>query len=327
MKKSLLAVVAALAMAGCSQNDLVDEIDNGGQISKAEIKFSSVVNKVSRATPLTSSDQLTSFQVYGYTTGTQDFGTGTATSYLSDKITYSDGWNGTKTYYWPLTDKLSFFAYSSSQEDLSFTEASGTGYPSFSYTVAGTDTQEDLLVAQNLNNSKPAGNSAITLNFSHALTQVNFAVQLPNDDYYYKINNITLEGIKDEGTYTYAASNAQWTGDDTTLASYVYAGVYSIVQGKGNPVEYGTGNNALLLLPQTLGESAKISVEYIVTKDANGTTGKVYEGTQSVSLANKTWEVGKNIKYTLALQPDGVITYSANIGNWETAAPSPVNPN
>ena len=43
MKKSLLAVVAALAMAGCSQNDLVDEIDNGGQISKAEIGFSSIV--------------------------------------------------------------------------------------------------------------------------------------------------------------------------------------------------------------------------------------------------------------------------------------------
>lgn len=86
MKKNLLTVVAVLAMAGCSQNDLVDEIDNGGQTSKAEIRFKSIVGKGSRATALTEAD-FTSFQVHAYKSA-DAFGTSTSltSEYLNDEI-------------------------------------------------------------------------------------------------------------------------------------------------------------------------------------------------------------------------------------------------
>ena len=65
MKKILLAVTAALAITGCSQNE---EFENEGQ--KKAINFESVVNNVTRATEVTTNElKNQGFPVYAYNTG------------------------------------------------------------------------------------------------------------------------------------------------------------------------------------------------------------------------------------------------------------------
>lgn len=103
MKKILLAVTAALAITGCSQNE---EFEAPSQ--KAEINFNTAVT---RATELdTDGLENSGFQVYAYNTKAEE---------MSATVTLSTPWiNGSATcsdskwtvsggpYYWPLAENL-----------------------------------------------------------------------------------------------------------------------------------------------------------------------------------------------------------------------------
>ena len=109
MKKILFAAVAALAITGCSQNE---EIEKAAKT--AEIGFNSVVSKTTRATSVNLDVLKTNgFTVYAYNTGNDVMGTGTLAKNIMDKepIAWNgtDSWLGSKTYYWPNSDKIQFF--------------------------------------------------------------------------------------------------------------------------------------------------------------------------------------------------------------------------
>ena len=89
MKKILLAAVAALAIVGCSQNE---EIEKAGE--KAEINFSSIVGKSTRATEVTLDKLKTNgFYVYAYNTGELALGAGTLDKSLmeNEKVSWDTG--------------------------------------------------------------------------------------------------------------------------------------------------------------------------------------------------------------------------------------------
>lgn len=187
MKKSLLAVVAALAMAGCSQNDLVDEIDNGG---KTPINFNSVVRKGSRAVSTTTAT-FDNFTVYAYSSSAAYDGNA-ASFFFTDDISYTTSWAGKQTIYWPETGNVHFFAYSP-KSAATYAPSTGdlTAYPTLQYTV--TADQVDLLAANAINKTKTVNGAAgVSLGFTHLLTQINFSIKLPIADLKYTITSIKL---------------------------------------------------------------------------------------------------------------------------------------
>ncbi len=322
MKKSLLAVVAALAMAGCSQNDLVDEIDNGGQISKAEIGFSSVVGKNSRAAAMVTSDlQTQGFNVYAYNTGETSKGALAITFIENAAITYDKEkreWGSQNIFYWPATDYLQFFAYSSKKTGLTLTAATTDTYPTLAYTVADTEAnQEDLLVAQVADKKKT--DAKVSFEFTHALTQINFSAQGDIEGLTYKVTSITLNNIANEGNYKYADNS--W-GDQTGTATYTILSEEKAISTTATNIN----NGAYMLLPQTLGATATITVKYTVVDGKNQMIKDASAG-ENITISGK-WDPNKNIRYTLSLTSDATpIGWDATVNSgWGTEAPGTVVP-
>ena len=199
MKKILLAVTAALAITGCSQNE---EFESTGL--KSEIVFNTIVSKTTRAavtdiTGLRSSG----FTVYAYNTGANIIsseGLELTNSIIPEGLAVTssgENWIFTGTYYWPLNDYVQFFAYAT---DDAVTEYSvSAGLPTLKYTIASdVKSQKDFVVAQANDKKKMA--EALQLTFTHALTQVNFSV-IGADNSTYKISSVSFEGVAESGVY------------------------------------------------------------------------------------------------------------------------------
>lgn len=324
MKKILLAVTAALAITGCSQNE---EFDNAAQ--NAEIGFSTIVSKTTRA-GITKIDELqkSGFTVYAYNTGENAAGATDAT--LTNSIFPADGlgvtfsaenkWTYTGTYYWPLKDKVQFFAYAT---DASVTGYEVTGlYPTFKYTIAAAAAdQKDFVVAKALDQTKPAGDLA--LKFTHALTQVNFSV-IGADDKTYEISSISIQGVAASGVYSFKDDKWTPTADETT-GTYTYPiAADASVTGSTNAVNLDQPNGALMLMPQAMPENAKILISYSVY---DGETLVAESTDTAVSLkGTATWEAGKKVRYTLKLANNAVsMSFKPEVGEWSTSDDTPVN--
>ncbi len=319
MKKILLAVTAALAITSCSQNE---EFDNAGQ--KAEINFSTVVSKATRASELTTDGLKTNggFKVFAYNTGSDVMTNGIALS----ESAFMDGvavtWASTKwnmnpagPYYWPLSDNIQFFAYSPATNNVSYTKPDGvkTGYPSFEYSIAST--QEDLVVAYTKNATKPTvSGTPVNLNFKHVLAQINFKLKGKDAGFTYKVTKISLSNIGNKGTFTYGdpeVNVGSWAST-SGAATYEYTATYTDFIGIAE-LAIKTDANGLMLMPQTLGEDAKITIAYSTTYNGEN----VFNATKEVSLKNIVWAAGDKILYTLLL-PGGAedVTFTPKVDNW-----------
>lgn len=311
MKKILLTAVAALAIVGCTQNE---EIEKAGQ--KAEVNFTTIVSKTTRVTPMVTKN-FTTFMVNAYNTTGTDMGTGVAlsTKFMTDVTASKSGeaWGIDKgPFYWPMTDKIQFFAYSPIGKVTSY--AATTGYPSFSYEIQDVDAQEDLLVAKLENATKGLyGTNGVSLAFAHILTQINFSAKL-EAGVTYTVTKIEISGVNNTGTFTYGAGSATgaWTATSGS-ASYEYSGNYSAT-ADANVIDFSTGANALMLLPQALAADAKIAITYSAV--AGGTT--TFSGTKEVSLNGQEWVMGKNLRYTLELPSDATtVTFKPTVNEWD----------
>lgn len=323
MKKILLATVAALAITSCSQNE---EFDNAGQ--KAEINFSTIVSKATRASELTTDGLKTNggFKVFAYNTGTENMATTTvlsATPFMDGvAVTWSEKWvmNPAGPYYWPLLDKkIQFFSYSPVTNNVLYAEPNGTdaGYPSFTYTIPSS--QEDLVVAHAKNQTKPTtSGTPVILNFKHVLAQINFKLKAKDSGFTYTVTKISLSKINNKGTFTYGDPDVK-VGDWTSTSgaeAYDYVATYSSLTS-ASELDLKTDNNGLMLMPQALGDDAKITITYSTVYDTTAET--VFNATKEVSLKDVTWHAGDKILYTLTL-PSGAeeVTLTPEVGSWNT---------
>lgn len=319
MKKILFAAVAAMAITGCSQNEEIEKA-----VQPVEIGFNAVVKTTTRATPLVT-DDFKAFHVYGYNIGEADASNTSAftTPLIANGSSYTRAdknaaWAG-DTYYWPAsaTDKLCFFAYSPELSSPDVYTVPDNSYPTLSYTIKTVDSQEDLVIAKATNLLKASNTDGVSLAFEHALTQINFSVNL-EEDFTYKITEIKIENVADKGTFGYETMG--WTSQTGTV-SYVYGVTYEsegYTQGDAKTaVDFSTTNNALMLLPQSFDTSSTAAIAVTYTAIAsNGQT--TFTGTKKVELKNSAaWDKGKKIRYTLTL-PTGAdkISFNPTVGNW-----------
>lgn len=218
---------------------------------------------------------------------------------------------GNKT--WPLDGSVSFYAYAP-YKDASLSLQGSDDFvknKTIHYTANTVDisNQPDLIVAKSESNAftSKAANKAVDLKFSHALTAITFSISadmIPGT-----VKSITVSGVYGQGDYD--LSTKEWSVSSSSAASYNVP-----IPAVGLTVGTGTvdlaANATLMMIPQTLGDDAKVTINITPTgKSAVDLTFKL-NGTH--------WDPGNHVTYLLSTTKIinlnmGSVTYP----KWQTA--------
>ena len=245
------------------------------------------------ATRGTSVESINDFVLYSYSYSGTMSSSATKVS-VNETVSSSNNWKSQKQWQ-KASDNMAFYAYNAGNTNATFS-LSGDN-PTLSYTVADAVTdQQDLLVAKNVGVTGVNTNTPISLSFNHALTAVQFGIGSTMAKG--TITKIELRGIKNSGTYNY--SNDTWTsqsGDKTYTLDNLNIDI-SGNKGTTSATKLITGqsgsDNLMLLMPQTLGENAKL----VVTIVSNGTS---HDLTMNLS---GTWSPGHTVTYSLSTEKE-----------------------
>ena len=225
-----------------------------------------------------------------------------ATSTTEDKV-----WE-IKDSRWPVGSEVSFHAFApysaGSTSPLSFTPDVDGEKTQIKY-IALTGKEEikaqpDLILATAKGSQS---DNALGLNFSHALTAVTFAIDKDLADVLgagKKLTSITLSGIPNEGTYNLAVMKGEgnaapeWQfaqdGGSNKLGKYTFdLKDQDIVTGKDFALT--SDNNTLMMIPQTLPESAKLNFQF----ELNGVLQSLI-----IDMKDQVWQPGKSVIYKLS---------------------------
>ena len=225
-----------------------------------------------------------------------------ATSTYEDKV-----WE-IKDSRWPVGSEVSFHAFApysaGSTSPLGFTPDVDGEKTQIKY-IALTGKEEikaqpDLILATAKGSQS---DNALDLNFNHALTAVTFAIDKDLADVLgagKKLTSITLSGIPNEGTYELAVMK----GEGNAAPEWQFAqdggsyktGTYTfdlkdqnIVTGKDFALT--SDNNTLMMIPQTLPESAKLNFQF----ELDGVLQSLI-----IDMKDQVWLPGKSVIYKLS---------------------------
>lgn len=301
MKKSFLMLgVAAMALASCTQNEVVEYAENRA------IQFDTFVNNNTRAFTELKTEGLTQFNVFAYHgTNTVDYNnvavTGNSTS----------GWTPAANAYWQANNAYEFAAYS--DQNKAITSESGVSFAGKTLTFTGyTVDEKDLVAAQTSVLSRTDVNSytAVNLTFYHMLSQIKFTFTNSDAaDYNLAISNIKITAGKTaNGTFTMTDLGAPlitWNATDSNNGVYnTITGIADIAKGANQKTE----SESLLILPQN---TDNLNVTFTATlTDAGGI--KIAEGNFEAPLdidnsnSNSNWEPGYRYNYTATLNGSDV---------------------
>lgn len=212
MKKSLFMMgVAAMALASCTQNEVLNVAD-----SRA-IGFDAFVGKSTRVTEDVTLDKLQSFELYGWRSGTD----GDKQIFANQEVTNS---NGSCTYsplqYWEAGYTYNFEAIAPKHDGtkVNFTAAKDGGTINFT-----NDGITDLIYAKatevTMGETISDAPSPVSLNFSHLLSRVRFTFVngFPSN----AAAKITVNNVKITNAYA-SASIAPATGDWSSYGNTDY---------------------------------------------------------------------------------------------------------
>lgn len=349
MKKFfLLAAMVGVALTGCMKNEVYVpkcetpisfEVANYVAQTRASGEFSTTqtfgVNAWSRDAAASSSVQMMTNEVVSHD---------------------GSKWTTATPYYWPINGTVDFIAYypTTVEPTIVYDYAGGDTYTYTDYTVADVDLMyADKAIRFSANNTATDNDAALgytgdygfegvpTL-FRHALAKINFKVQngKPTDGIYsydIKVNSITLS-VYNQGSVTLtnngttAASRGTWTlptgnvwtpTDANALVDLTWADT-SITLSDGTAVDYAPRTQ--YVLPQTLvAGKQKIAVDYTVTQYQTIGGVKTEVGTNNYTplpfdlegLTLDSWEMNKNITYTISLSSIGTqILFAPAIEEW-----------
>lgn len=315
MKKHLfLPALVAIALAGCTSSEVLDE----GVQSNA-IGFTNVVNKSSRGAvegDLTNTT-FTDFWVYGYYT---QHGKTTPIQIFNGVPVHKEGttWTYSGTRYWVPGCNYFFYAYSCADISL----ANGMGTPAFSLFddtnptvddralsllgyVCDSSHQHDLVTAENENVlALEKDNPDVSLSFSHALCKIKavFTTDFPVG-YKVYISNVYVSFFYNMADYNIGTSTwSNYSRNMTNPASVVLSvPANSYVQNDGSSTTGVTTSEAFFipkLYDTKNSENVRLYFTIRITKTDNGTETDILErnifGTWSPQ-----WNKGNIYKYNI----------------------------
>lgn len=359
MNHKVLFALPVLALAACSQDDLL-EVNR----SVNEITFDVVSGNASKAANVfCNNNKPGEFYVWAKN-GANDLMVG-------DHIVYeSSAWvNKSANRFWPETGNVDFYAHVNAGSAFQW----NSGAPKIENFTVPTTVAEQTDLLYSVKKDVAKSNSAVTLNFHHALSQIVFDAKNTNEHLHAEVYGVELCMLSDKGTYTYPtasteANNADHTGAGTVnggKGTWDYGTTHETVYGvsfttpvdvvKGTTVSLTSANDAgkefnsqaLMLIPQTTTEWNKstdptngdkgsyILVNCVIRNIAGATVDKANDvvlwGTGSGAAATPkkiaipaafNWSEGNKYIYTLVFGEGGGTTPPSGGGG--DPAPSPV---
>ena len=220
---------------------------------------------------------------------------------------------------WPFDALVSFHAYAPFNNTTdgmwSVTTDADNVKTKISYTAKADaiTSQPDLIVATNAESrSYTSEDKAVELNFSHALTAVNFAISQDLTEIFHtgatdgsKLKSITLSGIPNEGTCELAAKEGSpktalqnWTlatdANGKKTGSYTFnLENKNITIGESYALTSNEDKNILMMIPQNL-NGTKAQLTFVLDIKDKG------EQTFTFDLSNQTWLPGTSVTYKLS---------------------------
>ena len=219
MKKHLvLGALAVLALAACTKSEVV-ELNKGNEISLTAVTGK---NLTKAADGYCNNAKPNDFDVWAATQGK---------TYFSKETYTLDG--GSSTYksasarYWPDSPAtVDFFAAKNYLGDSSpaptptFTASGTTALAINGYKVTTTvASQKDFIYAVSKTVSKPAGGAAATLNFRHALSQIEFQAKNSNPRIYVEVTGVAVYQVNSKGDFSVNAATTNNFQDHTLGAA------------------------------------------------------------------------------------------------------------
>ena len=281
MKKTLLTMAAAIALVGCSQEDLLTGQQNGNM--KGAVGVNTFVSKGTRGVAFNDVDEFkvteNNFDLFAYESNGNQF-MGTTTDGI--EFAYNNGWDyvdkGEVKFWKQVTEgnTVDFYAVSpanTSEVNIGYDYENGA--QTITYTVAdNSEDQKDLMYARTAAvdpTSEDIINNGVQINFYHALSQIVFKAKT-HEDYLDYINaTVTrVEVVKLQNTGTFTFKDAGFEDFSTDYTPWTYTGgeasyVAEVDAENGvevnsnltsaddnEAVDLTTSSTALLLLPQEI---------------------------------------------------------------------------
>lgn len=319
MKKTIILLGAAIALAACNRSEVVTTV------APQEIGFKVVSSAATRADAQLEGTLLTKdYSIYASATQKKTDGTIENAAYFKDQQFQTEdatvsassqyrAWDGTAAspIYWPIGGAVvDFLAYA--------LPTAKHGTPAATYGAEGTDVasivafeawdtyanQVDLLFAAN-NGLTAAANSAapfVHMNFDHAQALLIFQVKTNAADAF-TINSITIDGLKVKGTFTVDNSRnnlvAAWSALEAVAGE-------DIIAPGADPAADNLGEAVTATSYAQIGSSLLIPQQPRLNFVVNYTLGgKTMEYTYNE--ARGTWEMGKKYIYKLDVTLNEII--------------------
>lgn len=252
MKKYFLfSAMAAVALASCTNDDVVD-VNKGGGIS-----FHASLDKA-RTKAVTSLSNLNAFNVTAI---------GNSSNYFTGLgVTSSDNgatWTTASTYYWPGYE-LAFFAYAP-QTPGGTVGISGTEKKISDFSPAqDVSAQNDLVIAYNTGTKAANEGSGVPLNFKHALSQIEVQAKCSNEKIKIEILGVRMVNAATKADFTFPETEtaaayvlgqsqwANWSGQNGGSTNDYYIKGTTPVTLTDNAQSIMFGDDNFMLVPQQL---------------------------------------------------------------------------
>lgn len=349
-KKLFFFAIAALGLAACSNDEVVETIATS---EANEINFRPLTTGMTRAADAHFNTIGDNFKVTAFPTGT------TTTAYFSNEVftkqssdaTYS---SSTK-HYWPSAINLDFFAWSPA--------SLSNDYSSIAVTPGATiGSQVDLVYAKTVNWGKLTGDGTvathqigdtykgITINFRHAESKVIIKLKNTNSSLKFTVQDVSICNVNTTGTFAFTTANTvntdtqddgnlrfeDWTSN--TSGSYTvtltnetaYTEFAGIVAARN--LTNAAASHEMILIPQTLTKQNKyassdnnaafngpcIKVNLKIQNNADDSY-IVNDGSANITamwpLETHTWNPGYAYTYTVDLAQGGYYSTNQNDGD------------
>lgn len=276
MKKLLAIILAAATVVGCANEELVD-------VPREVITFGDTfVDGASRA-DYSNGEVVKAFKVYGVVNkgsgeAEQIFNAATVTSPNGLATDYSSAWLCDVTEYWAPNATYEFAAIVDGE-----VATQSEGLPAtIPFTVADGENNKDLLYAETSvttnASATPTSGDLVAFSLEHLLAKMQFVVENGNatvgdkdangyeDGYAYKVTNITVAGVAQDGVFTVENTEIEghkyygtWAKSGNATTSLTFGSTEMVIGGSPN-AKISSEGRQFLPVEQELVVAATIDV-------------------------------------------------------------------
>lgn len=345
--KHWFMAIATLAIAGCSQNEIMEKKADADKSIGFNV-YTGVQTKGTETTNTTLESSATGggngFAVMAVMTKS-----GSDYVYMESRHVTKSGssWTYSPIAHWPVGgESLNFYSYAPYSDTYdassnttggiktkpSSTELFSSTTPSIEFTIKSDWTKMVDLVATKNENVSPTDN-AISVAFSHVLTRIGFKAKTSADigsGTTVKVTKLEILGstslsgscFYEKGTYN--IKDGSWSSPTALSGDYTITMANSGVALNGTTAENLLGdNNYLFCIPVSSLQADKIKVKITYTITSNSVTS---EKTQIASIPQSHFAKGTAYSYLFTITLKGIKFELGTMGTWTSPSDTDLTP-